>query len=200
MLVFFKSYKLLELALARWAERPPAAPSAEPSWLDRLTRAKAGHLYVETRSLSGDDFDARVNDYRAAAQDPRGAILLGVMRGRAAEGADFKDNAARVVCIVGVPYPPRFDAATRLKIDHDGPDRGELWYKAEAYRNVNQAAGRLIRHAKDFGALVLLDRALSRHSMMSDWYADRLTTLPGATDLHNRLRAFFAARAPVDLT
>ena len=30
-------------------------------------------------------------------------------------------------------------------------------YEAEAYRQVSQAAGRLLRHANDFGALFLLD-------------------------------------------
>ena len=56
--------------------------------------------------------------------------------------------------------------------------------------------------------MVLLDRALTANSMMSEWYADRLATLGGATELHNRLRAFFAAKragdgtsaAPCDLT
>ena len=197
VLVFFKSYRLLELALKRWTET---------GGLARLRAEKEVH--VESRDLSGDSFDAMVAEYRAAAASARGALLLAVMRGRAAEGADFKDDAARCVCIVGVPYPPRFDANTRLKIEHDGRDRGETWYRAEAYRNVNQAAGRLIRHAKDFGALVLLDRALTANSMMSEWYADRLATLGGATELHNRLRAFFAAKragdgtsaAPCDLT
>ena len=118
------------------------------------------------------------------------------MRGRSAEGADFKDDAARCVVIVGVPYPPRFDAATRLKIEHAGRD-GETWYKAEAYRNVNQAAGRLIRHSKDYGALVLLDRALHKHPMMSEWFAERIERPSGATELHHRLRSFFSARDPL---
>lgn len=34
-----------------------------------------------------------------------GAIMMGVCRGRISEGLDFSDNAARVVMIVGVPYP-----------------------------------------------------------------------------------------------
>ena len=131
-----------------------------------------------------------------SAATPAGAMLLAVMRGRSAEGADFKDDAARCVVIVGVPYPPRFDAATRLKIEHAGRD-GETWYKAEAYRNVNQAAGRLIRHSKDYGALVLLDRALHKHPMMSEWFAERIERPSGATELHHRLRSFFSARDPL---
>ena len=187
VLVFFKSYQLLELATARWETTGGRA---------RLEAEKRGNVFVEVRRQSGDEFDALVGAYRAAAATPAGAMLLAVMRGRSAEGADFKDDAARCVVIVGVPYPPRFDAATRLKIEHAGRD-GETWYKAEAYRNVNQAAGRLIRHSKDYGALVLLDRALHKHPMMSEWFAERIERPSGATELHHRLRSFFSARAPL---
>ena len=92
-----------------------------------------------------------------------------------------------------MPYPPRFDASTRLKMAHLGRD-SEAWYKAEAFRNVNQAAGRLIRHSGDFGALVLMDRNLHRHSMMSEWFANRLVAASGSGECHDRLCAFFAAR------
>ena len=187
VLVFFKSYQLLELATARWETTGGRA---------RLEAEKRGNVFVEVRRQSGDEFDALVGAYRAAAATPAGAMLLAVMRGRSAEGADFKDDAARCVVIVGVPYPPRFDAATRLKIEHAGRD-GETWYKAEAYRNVNQAAGRLIRHSKDYGALVLLDRALHKHPMMSEWFAERIERPSGATELHHRLRSFFSARDPL---
>ncbi|KAJ1455038.1 helicase C-terminal domain-containing protein [Pelagophyceae sp. CCMP2097] len=191
LLVFFKSYKLLDLALERWAE-----PSGGSSWLARLEAAKP--VYVEKSSLRGDEFDAVCKAYRADAEaSVRGAMLLGVMRGRAAEGADFRDDAARVVAIVGLPFPPRLEATIELKIDHDNKlrkDSGESWYKAEAYRNINQAAGRLIRHSNDFGALVLLDKALGKHPMMSEWYGASLEHLDGATVLHQKLKAFFEAK------
>ena len=35
----------------------------------------------------------------------RGAILMGVCRGRISEGLDFSDRAARAVVVVGIPYP-----------------------------------------------------------------------------------------------
>lgn len=31
--------------------------------------------------------------------------MLGVCRGRISEGIDFSDNLARLVVIVGIPYP-----------------------------------------------------------------------------------------------
>lgn len=37
---------------------------------------------------------------------------------------------------------------------------GERWYEVEAFRALNQALGRVIRHPLDFGAIILID---SRH-------------------------------------
>ena len=92
VLVFFKSYRLLELATAAWEADGGRA----------LLEARKD-VFVEDRRLTGDEFDARVRAYREKAATPRGALLLAVMRGRAAEGADFKDDAARCVVVVGRP-------------------------------------------------------------------------------------------------
>ncbi len=34
---------------------------------------------------------------------------------------------------------------------------GEEWYKQQASRAVNQAVGRVIRHRRDYGAIILCD-------------------------------------------
>jgi len=47
--------------------------------------------------------------------DKKGAIMMGVCRGRMSEGLDFSDNAARMVIIVGIPYPQMNDAKIILK-------------------------------------------------------------------------------------
>lgn len=61
-------------------------------------------VVVESSGLSSAAAGSLVSQYRSlASQD--GAILLAVMRGRCAEGADFKDDAARAVVVVGVPFP-----------------------------------------------------------------------------------------------
>ena len=38
-------------------------------------------------------------------KESKGAILMGVCRGRISEGLDFSDKAARCVIVVGIPYP-----------------------------------------------------------------------------------------------
>ena len=56
--MFFKSYQLLELATARWETTGGRA---------RLDAEKRGNVFVEVRRQSGDEFDALVGAYRAAA-------------------------------------------------------------------------------------------------------------------------------------
>ena len=47
--------------------------------------------------------------------EKRGAILMGVCRGRISEGLDFTDDAARLVLIIGIPYPMMTDPKVLLK-------------------------------------------------------------------------------------
>ena len=63
-------------------------------------------------------------------------MLLGVIRGKTAEGIDFKDDNARAVLIVGIPFPPIYDDRIRLKksfLDqrikaNTGSLSGDTWY------------------------------------------------------------------------
>lgn len=38
---------------------------------------------------------------------------------------------------------------------------GSEWYQLQASRAVNQAIGRVIRHRKDYGAIIFLDKRLA---------------------------------------
>ena len=87
----------------------------------------------------------------------KGAILMGVCRGRISEGLDFSDNAARCVIVIGIPYPMMTDPKVILKKDFldrkfRQPSKdfqtlsGKDWYGQQATRAVNQAIGRVIRH------------------------------------------------------
>ena len=40
--------------------------------------------------------------------------------------------------------------------------RGRDWYEIQAYRALNQALGRCIRHRADWGALILVDERFAR--------------------------------------
>ncbi|CAG06504.1 unnamed protein product, partial [Tetraodon nigroviridis] len=93
-----------------------------------------------------------------------GALLIAVCRGKVSEGLDFTDDNARAVVTIGIPFPNIKDLQVELKMkynDHHARSRGLLsghrWYEIQAYRALNQALGRCIRHRNDWGALILVD-------------------------------------------
>ena len=141
-------------------------------------------VVVETSGLSSEAAASLVSQYRQLAAQRDGAILLAVMRGRCAEGADFKDDAARAVVVIGVPFPS-LDTEVKLKMEYEGRN-GSAWYEAEAYRSVSQAAGRLLRHQADYGALLLLDRRFAGNSppaQLSGWLRHELQKQSHRCDL-----------------
>jgi len=83
------------------------------------------------------------------------------------EGISFNDDNARGVICVGIPFPSSFDRSTKAKKSYNDEQRklskrtdllsGSSWYSQAAYRAISQALGRCIRHAADYGTIVLLD-------------------------------------------
>ncbi|CAK9093070.1 unnamed protein product [Durusdinium trenchii] len=147
-LIFFPSHEQLADAVNHW-QRLALLQRGAAGGFDRLGGIP---VVIETSGLSSEAAAALVSQYRQLASKDEGSILLAVMRGRCAEGADFKDEAARAVVVVGVPFPS-MDTEVRLKMEYEGR-HGSAWYEAEAYRSVSQAAGRLLRHQSDYGCLL----------------------------------------------
>ncbi|XP_022135021.1 Fanconi anemia group J protein homolog isoform X2 [Momordica charantia] len=180
-LVFFPSYKLMEKLQNRWSETG--------QW-SRLNARKS--LFVEPRGGSQEDFDSilkgyydtiRLGDNFAVGKKRRGkkvrpnypcvtgcenpkegAAFFAVFRGKVSEGIDFSDDNARVVIIVGIPFPNINDIQVSLKKKFNDTYKlsknllsGNEWYCQQAFRALNQAAGRCIRHKFDYGAIILLD-------------------------------------------
>ena len=131
---------------------------------------------------------------------------MGVCRGRISEGIDFKDDEARCVVIIGIPYASLSDIRIILKkdfldekIQNNFRDKknvkspninklisGDDWYRIQAIRAVNQAIGRVIRHIRDYGAIFLIDERYQRiqvQHLISGWLRDQIST---ETD-YNRL-------------
>ncbi|KAJ8772742.1 hypothetical protein K2173_027919 [Erythroxylum novogranatense] len=182
-LLFFPSYKLMEKLLNRWRETG--------QW-SRLNARKS--LFIEPRGGSQEDFDCILKDYyvvisgRSTTAGTRkrkvkkigmknlqedesaesfkneGAAFLAVCRGKVSEGIDFSDDNARVVIVVGIPFPNINDIQVGLKKKYNDTYKssknllsGSDWYCNQAFRAINQAAGRCIRHRFDYGAIILLD-------------------------------------------
>ena len=146
----------------------------------------------------------------------RGAVLLAVCRGKVSEGIDFSDANARAVIVVGIPYPNVKDARVELKrrYNDDGARTrglltGDRWYSQQAFRALNQAVGRCLRHRNDHGAIILADEryggtsgdqgggpggaGLARH--LPKWLRPSLRECASFEESVAGLRAFFRARS-----
>jgi regulator of telomere elongation helicase 1 len=69
-----------------------------------------------------------------------------------------------------------------------------MWYQLEAVRALNQAVGRIIRHAKDFGAILLCDERCDSPDVLrnfSPWLEKRLTKIANFSDMMQGLSKFF---------
>ena len=64
---------------------------------------------------------------------------------------------------VGIPYAVRNDPEVDMKYQYNDINRkrgllsGNDWYTTQAFRALNQALGRAIRHQNDWGAIILID-------------------------------------------
>ncbi|KAI4896648.1 hypothetical protein NFI96_029906, partial [Prochilodus magdalenae] len=157
VLCFLPSYKMLDKLRDRWMNTG--------LW-ERLEERKT--VIAEPRGGAKSDFDELLQTYYEAIRQsgPRdGALLIAVCRGKVSEGLDFTDDNARAVVTVGIPFPNIKDLqVVELKMkynDQHSKSRGLLpggrWYEIQAYRALNQALGRCIRHRNDWGALILVD-------------------------------------------
>ncbi|XP_033618816.1 Fanconi anemia group J protein isoform X2 [Fukomys damarensis] len=156
ILCFLPSYKLLEKLKERWLYTG--------LW-HNLELVKT--VIVEPQGGEKTDFDELLQVYYDAVKyrgEKDGALLVAVCRGKVSEGLDFSDDNARAVITVGIPFPNVKDLQVELKRqynDHHSKLRGLLpgrqWYEIQAYRALNQALGRCIRHKNDWGALILVD-------------------------------------------
>ncbi|XP_059511400.1 Fanconi anemia group J protein isoform X1 [Stegostoma tigrinum] len=156
VLCFLPSYKMLDKLQNRWM--------LTGLW-KKLEEIKA--IIVEPKGGDKSDFDALMQSYYKVIKDKEskgGALLVAVCRGKVSEGLDFTDDNARAVVTIGIPFPNVKDLQVELKRkynDQHSRTRGLLpgsqWYEIQAFRALNQALGRCIRHRNDWGALILVD-------------------------------------------
>lgn len=156
VLVFFSSYPFMRRCAGVWR--------GSDIW-ERLISSK-GNVVVEPTG-SQIDFEDKRDEYQAAIRSTGHCILFAVFRGKMSEGISFNDDNARGVICVGIPYPSLADRAIKAKKCYNDEQRkfsgrsdlldGNSWYAQLAYRALAQALGRCIRHAADYGTVVLMD-------------------------------------------
>ncbi|XP_060563904.1 Fanconi anemia group J protein homolog [Ruditapes philippinarum] len=185
---------------------------------NKLTTRK--RVMVEPRAADREDFDGMMkafyevvkgdlyNPYLDEAEcndddsEIDGALFFAVCRGKVSEGMDFADDNARAVITVGIPYPSFKDVQVKLKREYNDKhkiDRGLLsggdWYEIQAFRALNQALGRCIRHRKDWGALIIVDDRFVKRTekyckSLSRWVRSKVQTFDVFSDFLTSMSNF----------
>lgn len=199
VLCFFPSYSLLSKMSQRWRTTGAMATIAASKG-GNVFSEESGHQSNRSGKASTtkrEDFTKMLGDFRAASRTAKGALMLAVCRGKASEGLDFSDEAARGVVVVGVPYPNTRDLRVILKKEHEeatSRGAGNSWYVSQGHRAANQAIGRVVRHRWDYGAVVLLDSRYSRPDVSGQlcrWVRTSLVRVPTMEEATSKLAQFF---------
>lgn len=124
------------------------------------------------------------------------------------EGIDFSDDRARAVVCVGIPFPNVKDSRVAQKKEYN--DRfaasnhlltGKQWFEVQAFRALNQALGRCIRHRNDWGAVIFLDQRFSLDSRyienLPKWLRSKVKRFRTFADSKAALGTFVANIAQV---
>lgn len=186
MLVFMPSYGVMAQMKSHWEDS---------GLLDRLSIVKK--VFFEPQGTKKDEFKKMINEYygcideceRMESQSEHqitGAIMFAAHRGKVSEGINFSDNMARAVLLVGIPYPSFGDINIVLKREWNDQHRlrdgtpsidGTAWYELQAFRALNQAIGRCLRHKYDYGAIILIDSRFTwqkNSNQLSKWIRSRI--------------------------
>ncbi|CAK1541756.1 unnamed protein product [Leptosia nina] len=191
VLCFLPSYGLMNTLIKRWRETNV--------WR-KLENLK--QVFKESRNVR--DHNEIMEDYYECAASPRGALLFAVYRGKVSEGMDFKDHQARAVITIGIPFPNTFDMAVKEKMKYNDKYMqsrkllsGYDWLRVQAFRALNQAVGRCVRHRNDWGAVLLVDarfRDPRNNEHLSKWVREFLNnnhhTFDSLMNSDNNLESF----------
>ncbi|CAF0914356.1 unnamed protein product, partial [Didymodactylos carnosus] len=167
------------------------------------TESKPNPKRISTWKRKHTDEHTTSNPTGGDGTSPGGGLLIAVCRGRASEGIDFSDNNARCVITIGIPYPNLKDDDVVFKRDYNTKQHltcpsvmnGNDWYDSQAFRALNQALGRCIRHRNDWGALIIVDERFVNsntkcNNKISKWIRQRLHLYPTYSNVIESLEKF----------
>lgn len=148
---------------------------------------------------SKEKFDEAMKDYYNAIKEGAGGLFLAVCRGKVSEGLDFADKNARAVITVGIPFPNFKDVQVDLKMKYNNLQRnqklsvlsGNDWYEMQAFRALNQALGRCIRHKTDWGALIIVDERFQTNKKYVNYLSKWVSQLTNRTFSCNEMVTSF---------
>ena len=212
VLVFFSSYERMQNTLNYWSDKT--------NILDHINLNKK--VFAEKKGTKEfnkmfDGFKSAIREIDCNSKEALGGIFFGVMRGKISEGIDFSDSFGRLVIVVGIPYACIVEPKIRIKREYltslakiqkshirkqkdvleteeiDQMD-GEIWYAQNAILAVNQSIGRIIRHIRDFGAILLIDERYEEYrnrGIISKWLRSSIKSYDSYNEYEQQLSDFF---------
>ncbi|KAI3745621.1 hypothetical protein L6452_08022 [Arctium lappa] len=216
-LVFFPSYKLMEKLRSRWSEtgqwsrlnaQKPifVEPRGGQDDFEHVLNGYYDTIRQKNKPMIGRRRGKRLdanscNATKSKGNSRTGAVFLAVCRGKVSEGIDFSDDNARAVIIVGIPFPNVFDIQVAEKKKYNDTYKssknllsGNDWYCQQAFRALNQAAGRCIRHRLDYGAVIFLDERFRQErnlTYISKWIRKSIRQYDNFDQSLEGLKSFF---------
>lgn len=188
VVIFFQSFNFLQTVISRWKE---------DGTMDRILRKKV--VFSEPRETNQVEFVLEnFTKQIRMKEDPRGSLLFCVVGAKMSEGINFKDELARGIIMVGLPFanPTAVDLKERMSyLDREqGQGAGQVYYMNLCMRAVNQSIGRAIRHIGDYSSIVLLDHRYQRNQIASQipkWIQKSLVHAPKFGTVIRHLAQFF---------
>lgn len=191
ILCFLPSYNAMDKLLERWKLTGMKKQMESKKLVLSEPKGSDKKVFEKVINEFYDQIDRSANDL---TEEKEGAIFFAVYRGKVSEGIDFTNEYCRAVVALGIPYPGMKDMEVQLKKEYNDKRRmksknndllsGREWYSIQAYRAINQALGRCIRHKNDWGAIILLeDRFQTQEAIkgLSKW-------IRGKVQVHHQFR------------
>jgi len=183
--VFVSSYRILENLI-------------KEGLLKELSKLRR-RVFVERRDMRGDEAREVLEKFKKCATVDVKGVLIGVMGGRFAEGADFPGKELEGVFLVGIPFDKptaRVREYVRYYQELYGEDKGYFYsYVLPALRRASQAVGRALRSMEDRAMIVCGDyRYLNYLDLLPDYVRDNVRRANSeelfelATEFNNRVR------------
>ncbi|KAI5167167.1 hypothetical protein NEIRO03_1706 [Nematocida sp. AWRm78] len=184
--VYFQTISSIIMDIAHSLDRVGGVLCFVPNY-NTITLLKSKlekQLLLFTESTDNGIFEDNLRKYRSKCLNGK-CVFLCVFRGKASEGINFKDHESRAVILVGIPYPNIRNHGIILKKQYNNQymnGSGSKWYDQQAFRAVNQALGRCIRHKNDWGSIFMIDSRYTsavKTSKISRWAISKFTNLIG---------------------
>ncbi|KAK6089653.1 hypothetical protein P3W45_001419 [Vairimorpha bombi] len=148
LICFFPSYIYMEEIVSLWSES---------NIINDIMKNKL--IFIESPDYR--ETELALDNYKKACRCGRGAVLFSVARGKVSEGVDFEDGYGRCVVMIGVPFQYTESIRLKKRLEFMRSEYNIKEYEFltfDAMRHTAQCLGRVLRHKKDYGLMILADQ------------------------------------------